>query len=171
MDSILSAPPEWADSSATRWYVVFCNARERHWWDRLFRTPAGFQHCYAVRWDGFNWLLFNPHAAYTEVAIMPGTSENALHTLIEPEATVLEVEAFRRDRIRGRWWAGPMTCVEQLKALIGLSVGRVWTPWQLYRYLMEYRTDGQQTKSTSANSQPDRARATPAFRARQIDTH
>jgi hypothetical protein len=172
-DTILSSPPEWRESDPTRWYLVFCDAERLCWWDILFRTRAGFSHVYALRWDGFNWLLFNPDAAFTEVAIMPGRSENALQSLARPGATIVEVEAFRKaGRIRGRWWIGPMTCVEQLKALLGLPAGRVWTPWQLYRYLMEGHADEraiQKTQGTSANSAGKGTRAAPAFRARRID--
>lgn len=137
MTGILGAAPELLASSPTRWYVVFCNSQCRlRWWDYLTQTPEGFRHVYALRWDGFNWLLFNPHAAYTDVAIVAAADENALAQLVDPDATVLEVEAFRPcDRLRGRWWAGPMTCVEQVKALLGLPVGWIFTPWQLFRYL------------------------------------
>ena len=127
----MGCPVEWLRSSPTRWYVVFCEADERTWWDRLFRTPVGFSHVYALRWDGWNWLAFNPGAAFTDVAIGPGTSENALKSLVEPDATVIEVEAFRQvDKLRGGWWVGPMTCVEQIKALLGLPGGWVFTPWR-----------------------------------------
>ncbi len=170
-DSILGCPREWLESDPTRWYVIFCDAQGRGWWDVIFRTRPGFSHVYALRWDGFNWLLFNPAVAYTEVAIMSSTSENALQSMVEPGATIVEVEAFRKpDRIRGRWWTGPMTCVEQLKALLGLPVGRVWTPWQLYRYLMEVDADGtfQETKDTGTHRAGARAGKAPAIRARQI---
>jgi hypothetical protein len=137
MPGILGASREQLDSSPTRWFVVWCNSQSRlRWWDYLARTPEGFRHVYALRWDGYNWLLFNPHAGYTDVAIVAAADENALAQLVDPDATVLEVEAFRAvDRLRGRWWAGPMTCVEQVKALLGLPVGVIFTPWQLYRYL------------------------------------
>lgn len=136
MPGILSAPREWLESSPTRWYVVFCEDEGRRYWWRA-TTRAGFRHVYALRWDGWNWLLFNPSAEYTEVAIIAVSSEDALGRLVPPGAKVLEVEAFRqRDRIRGRWWIGPMTCVEQIKGLLGLPVGFIWTPWQLYRYLL-----------------------------------
>lgn len=173
-DTILGAPKEWLESAPTRWYVIFCNAERLCWWDVLFRTRAGFSHAYALRWDGFNWLLFNPDAAFTEVAIMPGRSENDLQSLVEPDATIVEVEAFRRvGRIRGRWWAGPMSCVEQLKALLGLPAGRIWTPWQLYCYLMEEEADErvvQKTKGAGAHRASKRTRTAPAFRARRITT-
>ena len=160
-----------AACNPTRWYVVFCATGQRRWWDRLFRTPSDFSHVYALRWDGWNWILFNPGAAFTQLEILPHPTENALQAIIEPEATVLEVQAFRRDGLlRGRWWAGPMTCVEQIKALLGLPVGRIWTPWQLYRYLMRF-TDGipEVTESTGANGPGSRARRAPAPRVKQID--
>ena len=164
-DTILGAPLAWLESSPTRWYLVFTEAEALTWWDALFRTRAGFRHVYALRWDGFNWLLYNPDAAFTEVAIMPGRSENALHTLVEPDATIVEVEAFRKTgTIRGRWWIGPMTCVEQIKALIGLPVGRVWTPWQLYQYLMEH-CESEATQSPEENRPGNRARAPATIRA------
>lgn len=139
--------------------MVFCDGRRRHWWDRVFRTPTGFSHVYALRWDGWNWIRVNPHIAYTDVAILPVAVENALHVLVEPGSTVLEVEAFRNeDQVRGRWWVGPMTCVEQIKALLGLPVGWIYTPWQLYRYLMEH-ADGIQAENPRTDRAGTRARA------------
>jgi hypothetical protein len=172
MITLLSSPPAWRASFPTRWYVIFCDVEKRHWWDRL--TRPGFGHVYAVRWDGFNWLLFNPSAAFTHVAIVACTDKNALHRLVEPGATILEVEAFRQaNRIRGRWWAGPMTCVEQIKALLGLPVGRVWTPWQLYRHLASLGWpelhDGEQAQNAGAHRAGARARTPCQARARQID--
>jgi len=140
---ILDVPRAWQLSSPTRWYIVFCEADRRHWWDHLWRTPLGFSHCYALRWDGWNWISINPGVYFTDIAILPGTHENALQEYLPAGATVVEVEAFRqKDRIRGRWWVGPMTCVEQIKALLGLPVGWLFTPWHLYRYLMRDGTDG-----------------------------
>ena len=172
-DTILGCPQAWLESDPVCWYIVFCDSQGRAWWDVAFHTRPGFSHVYALRWDGFNWLLMNPGKAFTEVAILPGTTENALHSLLEPNATVIEVEAFRnKDRIRGRWWGGPMTCVEQVKALLGLPVGRIWTPWQLYRYLMENCTDGyfQKAEDSRTNGAGKRARAASTHRARRIDT-
>lgn len=132
--TLLSAPAAVLGSAPTRWYLVFTDTEGRWWWD-VFTRP-GFRHVYALRWDGWNWLLFNPSAEFSDIAIIAATSEDALPSLVPPGATVLEVEAFRRrDRIRGRWWIGPMTCVEQVKALLGLPVGWVFTPWQLFRFL------------------------------------
>ncbi len=141
--NLLDVPREWQLSDPTRWYVVFCSAKEYHWWDYIFRTRAGFSHVYALRWDGFNWIAFNPSVEFTDIVILPGTSERALYDHIPKGATIVEVEAFRRcNRIRGRWWVGPMTCVEQIKALLGLSVGYVWTPWQLYQHLIRECENG-----------------------------
>jgi hypothetical protein len=133
---ILGATRAQLESSPTRWYVVFCPVERPGWWDKVFRLKRSHGHVYALRWDGFNWLLFNPHAGYTDIAIVAAADENALAQLVDPGATVLEVEAFREtERLRGGFWAGPMTCVEQVKALLGLPVGWIFTPWQLFRYL------------------------------------
>ena len=157
MTGILQASALQLASSPTRWYVVFTPAEKLHWWDRFFRLKQGFNHVFALRWDGFNWLLFDPHAAFTEVTVLPVFSRRALPSLVPPGATILEVEAFRcKTWVRGRWWIGPMTCVEQIKALLGLQVGFVWTPYQLHQYLLGH-THGRlkQIKRTT----PDRAGA------------
>jgi len=122
----------------TRWFIVFCNGDgTRAWWDRLFRTRDGFRHVYAIRFDGAHWLLFNPHAAFTDVRALDLEGDDALARLTVPGATVLEVAATHNSGcVRGRWWCGPMTCVEQVKALLGIPVGWVFTPWQLYRHLL-----------------------------------
>lgn len=167
-DTLLGCPPELSASSPTCWWLVFCEGRSRHWWDRVFRTPPGFSHVYALRWDGWNWILFNPHAAFTEIEIMPYSRASDLRCMIGPDATALEIETFRRiDGIRGRWWAGPMTCVEQIKALLGLPVDRIWTPWQLFRYLEH--ANGYNPESTKADRSGKRARAPYPKVNRRID--
>lgn len=162
-----------AKISRTRWYVIFDDSSRVCWWDRLFRTRPGFRHVYAIRWDGFNWLLFNPDADFTEVAIMAAGAQDAIGSLVSDTATVFEVTANRmRGKIRGRWWMGPMTCVEQIKAVLGVHAGRVWTPWQLYQYLTEGLPDGlpEKAESTQTHRQRDRAREITTIRARQVDT-
>ena len=170
LETLLGCDPELLASDATRWYIVFCEVTARHWWDWVFRTPVGFSHCYALRWDGWNWIEYNPRAAYTDVAILPATSENALHTLVVAGATVVEVQAFRQSTgIRGRWWNGPMTCVEQIKALLGMRVGlKIWTPWQLYRHLEEQAQHGN-TRQAQTDRPAKRARKANTLRARQIN--
>lgn len=155
MTGILGAPRAWLESSPTRWYLVFTSARGRYWWNYVFRTPPGFEHVYALRWDGWNWLLYNPGLAFTDVAIVDATDETALARLVDAGATVLEVEAFRNtDQVRGRWWIGPMTCVEQVKALLGLPVGWIFTPWQLYQYLLRGSEDGKQRRHRADTVRP-----------------
>jgi hypothetical protein len=170
MTGLLSCPRQYLASSPTRWYVVFCEVTERSWWDALFRTPVGFSHVYALRWDGWNWLLLNPHAAFTDIMVVAARDEGQLAELVEPGATVIEVQAFRpTDQVRGRWWVGPMTCVEQVKALLGIAPGWIFTPWQLYRYLTRPAHVLAQAQDSQAQPVGNRAAALPTIRARRVD--
>jgi hypothetical protein len=167
---ILRAPAEWLNSSQTRWYLVFCAATRQHWWDRLFRIRRGWSHVYALRWDGYNWLLFNPAFGLHRRAGDVANDRESIVCSGGAGRGCLEVEAYRRERLRGRWWVGPMTCVEQIKALLGLPVHTVWTPYQLYCHLLrEYPWREHETENTGTDRNRGRTREAPAARARRID--
>lgn len=53
-----------------------------------------------------------------------------------PEATIQRVRATRRTGAVRSWWdMGPPTCVETVKAALGINAFFVRTPWQLYKYI------------------------------------
>lgn len=123
-----------AGLSRCEWFVVFMDA-EPFWWNRWLRD--GFKHIMALQWDGYNWLMFNPRAGCTDVAVLSWSKPDLpLDIVSDRDAVILQIVSYRdTQRIRS---VIPMlpTCVEQIKALLGIRAPFALTPWQFYRYLI-----------------------------------
>jgi hypothetical protein len=113
--------------------------RRRHaWW--VNRLKPGFRHVQI--WARFT---FGPDEADCLWILMdPGLEANRLGIawsikapwLSDPSMTVQEVSStFPLDVMRQMFFIGPVTCVEHVKAFLGISAWLVRTPWQLYNYI------------------------------------
>ena len=95
-----------------------------------------YSHVYAVKWDGYFWQMINPALGYTDIFVLPCFDPDIRVALAAEEYTdIIKVSAWRKI---GRWrtpWPMPFTCVEQIKALLGISSWWILTPRQLYKYL------------------------------------
>lgn len=101
-----------------------------------------------MKWDGFNWLVVNPRADYLDIAIAD-TCDYHRPKLINVDIATAIVGVTtqpRQCRLRSRWFVGPITCVEYIKALLGIRAFWIWTPWQLYRYVRAHRGIVQKAK-------------------------
>jgi hypothetical protein len=125
------------------WYVIFTDSPRDYWWTRWLRP--GYRHIYAIKWDGFNWIKLEPFTSYVDVSILPYGPGARIHDVVNPKGNdILRVTRYcERDWIRAPWIFGPMTCVEGIKALLGIRAIHIWTPWQLSNYLRKHY--GQQT--------------------------
>ena len=122
------------------WWIVFGRSRESHWWNRYLRQD--FQHCYALRFDGYNWILFHPGVAVTEIDVLAFTGENDLPEILKcSQATrVVRVTLFKTTQgLRIPWLFAPQTCVEQIKTLLGIRGFWILTPYQLYQHLKDLK--------------------------------
>lgn len=116
------------------WWLVFTETEERYWWNRLLRK--GFRHVYAMRQQFGVWVRVNFRVPCLDVEILDIPVYTPVHLAVEPGAKVVRVLAYRnQDRVRWPWVAGPVTCVETTKALLGVRRFFLWTPYQLYRYV------------------------------------
>jgi hypothetical protein len=92
----------------------------------------GFRHCFAAVDDGAAWLVADPRADRLVVRAHDRAFDLAAFyrghgcTVVE---LVLPETAGRRIALR------PLTCVEIVKHLLGLSAPGAFTPWRLYRRL------------------------------------
>ena len=113
------------------WFVVFTDSGRWNLWD--IATSKGFRHCFAVRWDGFNWICVDPLGSWLEVQVMPyGHEDNVPQMMLELGHKVVYVRKQRKNKLILR---GLMTCVSIMKHLIGVNAYWVVTPKQLYNYL------------------------------------
>lgn len=114
------------------WWIVFTDSGRWNVWDVF--TSKGFRHCFAFRWDGYNWILIDPLGSWLEVQVMPYTHEdNVPQMMIELGHKVLYVKKNRENRFILR---GIMTCVNIMKHLLGVKSWWIITPKQLYNYLV-----------------------------------
>lgn len=117
--------------SFAEYYVVFTQSQVS-----LPFLDKDFSHCYAMKWDGYNWVMLSPALGFTDVHILPEFDEDIRVILAdEPYTDIIRVSARRK---LNRWrtpWPVLFTCVEQIKALLGISAWWIFTPRQLYKHL------------------------------------
>lgn len=121
---------EIAGKSRLEGYVLFFPSDR--WWRILFRREYG--HCIAViRRDGL-WVVVDPSMSMTELTILP-VGINLRE--IMPNCTKIVRFVVWRDakKMRTPWIFGAITCVEQIKALLGLRNPLLLTPYQLFKQL------------------------------------
>lgn len=102
------------------------------WWLRLLRP--GFRHCLALLNDGRYWVVVDPLAPFTDVAVLGVPASFDLPGWYRGLGLPVVAAPVRRQIARPAPW-GPFTCVEAVKRLLGLHARFVLTPWQLYRHL------------------------------------
>jgi len=74
--------------------VVFVDGMGNNFWDVV--TCKKFRHCYAFRWDGYNWIVVDALSQSLEVHILPFGQEVDLPKETTPE----ELKKFEEDIIR-----------------------------------------------------------------------
>lgn len=121
--------------SFAEYYVVFSRSELNLPW-----IAREFSHCYAIRWTLAGWLVFSPTLGYADVYPLESTHPDIRIALADVRYTaIIKVGAWRKIK---RWrtpWPVAFTCVEQIKALLGISAWWIITPWQLYKHLGGHR--------------------------------
>ncbi|CAO3417695.1 hypothetical protein [Azospirillum doebereinerae] len=102
------------------------------WWLRALRP--GFRHCLALLNDGRHWVVVDPLAPFTDVAVLDLPATHDVPGWYRDLGLTVVAAPVRRGLIRPAPW-GPFTCVEAVKRLLGLHAPLVLTPWQLHRHL------------------------------------
>ncbi|MEO1940247.1 MAG: hypothetical protein ABGX60_00065 [Candidatus Thioglobus sp.] len=123
------------DQSFIDWFVVFEQGDMQYWWAKYLQP--GFRHCYAVRWDGFNWIGYYPHLGHTDIDVLNfGKYDSILNVVANTDCSAILYLKVWRDskRIRAPW-PTVSTCVEQVKAILGVRKWFLFTAWQLFNYL------------------------------------
>lgn len=110
--------------------VGFCGRSDLRW---LRFLKPGFRHCLVLLCDGRGWILCDPLAHATEIAVLPAGLDPMAWLLAQG---VLPVPTRVQPPRRRPRMPAPFTCVEAVKRLLGLRVPRVVTPWQLFRHLV-----------------------------------
>ena len=98
----------------------------------------GFRHCFVLVHSQGVWVMYNPLSIGTEIDVWPGDCEEQLcHWLALNGYTI--VEANVQNLRSGALPWNVFSCVEAVKRVLGIRAPRIWTPWQLYKFLTDDR--------------------------------
>lgn len=122
-----------SDEVKTCWYLVFTEAKYSHWIWRFVDKRIG--HVYAVQdLNDYQWLVVQPRLNMTQVKVLLKCQYPVINTIAGIDDKIVKVEVESQARVRGfiNWF----TCVEQVKALVGIRSFWTLTPKQLYNGLI-----------------------------------
>ncbi|MDO8606942.1 MAG: hypothetical protein Q7R40_10430 [Phaeospirillum sp.] len=101
-------------------------------WLRLLRP--GFRHCFLVLGSRGGWLCLNPLAHRMDIMVLPVEAGFDVSEWYRTQGlTVIEARLSTPPERAAPW--RPLTCVEVVKRVLGISAWNIVTPWQLYRYI------------------------------------
>lgn len=145
-----AAPP------GRRALVVFSGQADLPWL-RLLRP--GFRHCFVVLDRPGGWVAVNAMAHRTDITVLPALECDDLAALYRAQGLrVIETVVTIPPKRPAGW--RPYSCVEESTRILGLSRYLIFTPWQLYRFLVN---SGK--KSLTSGAIPPRvAPSTPQLR-------
>lgn len=123
------------------WYVVFTDRENEYWWNRWLQP--GFQHVqawrsyrYGTQPNDVMWLRVDPFAALTVVELVFDVLPPWYR---DPSMNVIRTRVARTAlKLREGFSIGPFSCVEHVKALLGIRSFWLRTPWQLYKYIKKH---------------------------------
>ncbi len=118
--------------------VIFSDRIDLAW---LRVLKPGFRHCFAILESGRgrpgaapDWVIYNPLSHCTEIAIVRELESQILVSHYRNQDLLVLQTGISQPIKRPVPWR-PFTCVEALKRALGLRAARVFTPWQLYKFL------------------------------------
>ncbi len=111
-------------------YLIYEDKKD-FWWQKFLKK--GYQHVYAVSFDGFFHVKTDYTLGYLDCSVLPYYNITTITNILDRESMNYQyVEVWRKTRYR-RLFA-PQSCVEMMKALLGIKAWWVFTPWQLKKY-------------------------------------
>ena len=125
------------EKSPTDWFIVFSGQGATDQYPWLCKFLGKVQHCYAIRWDGQHWIKFNPLLGHTDIHVLDFTPQDNILTVVHDTDcfAIIRYRAWRESMFVRNPYPTVCTCVEQLKALLGIRKWFLWTPRQLFDYL------------------------------------
>jgi hypothetical protein len=116
------------------YYIIFTKSDLRHMFT-IWLNPE-FQHCYAVKKSegGQFWMIINPKRGFTQVDLKTVDEFPTIRALLGWQPVILSIKSKVNTETRWRLWH--LDCVEIVKTLLGVNDFWIWTPRQLYKYLV-----------------------------------
>ncbi|MEC8665492.1 MAG: hypothetical protein VXY16_08475 [Pseudomonadota bacterium] len=140
MTSKIELPVQAEEGFETKAWVVFTGQTDRPW--LRFLRP-GFRHCFVLLNDGRQWMSFDPMLNHIEVKIQHSVNADfdLPNWLAGRGYTVVNAPIDHSNKIPAPWRF--FTCVEAIKRVLGLHARTIFTPWQLYKHLTNFETQGE----------------------------
>ena len=110
-------------------YVAF-GGRATHWWTKFLKK--GFYHCLLIMGNGFEWILIDPVWNYTDLIFI--RNRHLLSIIKEKGYRLLRTTPHLALAEKGHF--RPLTCVEIVKRFLGISEPKIWTPYQLFQFIL-----------------------------------
>jgi len=114
----------------TELYLVYEDRNPGFWWQRFLKK--GYKHVYAVHYDGFFWIKTDLTIGYLDIEVLPVHDRATIKTVLKGKSKHQYVKAWRKTRYRSIF--APWSCVEAMKALLGIRAWWILTPYQLFKY-------------------------------------
>lgn len=123
--------------SPTDWFIVFTGEGSGQQYPWASKLLGEIQHCYAIRWDGRYWIKFNPLLGHTDIHVLDFTpKDNILSVVYDTKCcAIIRFTGWRDSMSVRNPYPTACTCVEQIKALLGIRKWFLFTPSQLFNYL------------------------------------
>jgi len=102
-------------------------------WLRILEP--GFRHCFVLLELDNGWVMLDPLAHWMHVAILPPVPSGELAAWYRGHGYRAVVVCPDQPPRRSAPWA-PFTCVETVKRALGIHRFGIWTPRQLWRFLV-----------------------------------
>ena len=119
-------------TSKVQAYVVYEDKANEMWWQRFLKK--GYQHSFLVIFDGYFWIKMELTIGFMDIHVLPFYNNDTIEDVMRGrDFTYQYVQAWRKTRYRSI--LAPWSCVEAIKAVIGVRAMHVLTPYQLYKYI------------------------------------
>jgi hypothetical protein len=117
------------------YYIVFTKSTHNSWMVKMLKPP--FQHVYLIQKSqgGAFWIIVDPKASHTEMNLLPVSEYPHVRLLCESNDVILPVKTIIKPD--DRWTFCIINCVEIVKSFLGIRAFWVWTPKQLYNYILK----------------------------------
>ena len=113
-------------------YVVYEDRDEQMWWQKPLKK--GFKHSFLVIYDGYFWIKMELTIGFMDICVLPFYNNNTIEDILRgTKCTYQLVQVWRRQRYRNI--LAPWSCIEAIKAALGIRALHVLTPYQLFKYI------------------------------------
>lgn len=115
-----------------RW-VIFMNAPDKK---QLKFLKSGFRHCLYAEKQGKTWIVIDPLSTRTECILQCDDKDgNPIARLKQAGFLCVEVKSYIKPIHHCSLEI--LSCVTQVKRLLGIQSWRVQTPYQLYKFIQK----------------------------------